>query len=437
MILLVLSGFGFFLKTRRIRPNIILITIDALRFDHLSCYGYKQLTTPNIDSLSRQGVRFNQAISQSPITAGSVPSLLSSTYPSTNGHDEFSNDPPVLTVYTLPLILKKYGYAIAAFSGHGAIFSSIPGLKRGFDLTSDTLDTPADIITNRALKWLNVKKRGPFFLWVHYFDTHAPYQPHAPYDKLFISAELNPRYINLFRRKFASTGVFSGKTEKNMDEKAVNYCISQYDGELKFVDDQIGVMFNALKKSGLIKNTIIIITADHGENQYDHNKEFGHGLMVYDVLLRVPLIFNCENWLPKNKVFDWQVQLIDIMPTVFDIAKINAGIKFEGNSLLPFILNKKVRVDNYAFSEVRENKVDFLYSIRSKKWKLIEISSPGEHKYELYNLKADPQELHDLSGIQKKQLNVLKTELIKWKKRKKPKSTISGRRSLDEGTKKI
>ena len=259
MILLGIFSFNFFSKARKIYPNIILISIDALRFDHLGCYGYKRPTSPNIDKLAQQGILFTQVIAQASITGGSIPSLLSSTYPSTNGHYIFVEDPAVLTVSTLPLILNKYGYVTAAISAHGEIFNSIPGLDRGFDLISDTKDTPANMITKRALKWLHENKNNTFFIWVHYFDTHAPYQPPAPYDKLFITDEFNLSEISGFRREFAKTGIISLNTRKNMGKKEVDYGISQYDGALRFVDDQIGVMLGDLKSSGLLKNSVVII----------------------------------------------------------------------------------------------------------------------------------------------------------------------------------
>lgn len=404
------------------RPNIILITIDALRPDHLSCYGYKRVTSPNIDKLAKEGVLFTQAIAQAPVTPGSIPSLMSSTYPSTNGVIEFIENPVMLSVPTLPLILKNQGYTTASISGHGEIFASIPGLERGFDLVYDRLNKSGNEITNQALEWLDKNKTNVFFLWIHYFDTHGPYQPPPPYDKLFVSDKLNLSDIEVLRNTAKIIGVDPARTPHNMTEQEKKYYISQYDGEIKFVDEQIGRLLNILKEQDLLKNTLIILTADHGENLYDHENFFGHATLLYDELVRVPLIMRFDNLIPTVRVISQQVQLIDIMPTILDIAKVNTDIKMEGKSLLSLVLNKTIDSGSYAFSEARQDtgggEKFIRYSIRSLEWKLIyTYDSDDSGKCELYDLNNDPQELHNLVQTEKEKFKFMKEKLESWKNR--------------------
>jgi len=426
--LAVLGIFFLTAKFRNKRPNIIIITIDALRRDHLGCYGYGRLTSPNIDELAKKGVLFDQAITQAPVTAGSVPSLFSSTYPSTNGHCLLSEEPILLSLPTLSSILQEHGYFTAAISAHGELFSETPGLEDSFDTISDTFKEPADILTNRVIKWFKwfgMNKRKPFFLWIHYFDTHAPYQPPNPYDRMFVTSNPSLKEINL-RQDFKTSGLFPGKT-RNLDRKTADYYICQYDGGIRFIDDQINLIVNFLKNRGLFKNTIIVITADHGENLYDRKKQFGHGFMLYDVLLRVPLIFVYQDHLPAGTVINRQVQLIDITPTLLKLAGIKTGLPFEGRDLSSLMSGKRETGESYAFSEIEQGKI-IMRAVRLPDWKLIEVEYPGSiNEYELYNLKKDPNELTNLV-VQEKwefdrkikyRFDSLRAKLEKWRWRDK------------------
>jgi len=203
-----------------------------------------------------------------------------------------------------------------------------------------------------------------------------------------------------------------------------------YDKEIKYVDEQIGILLKNLEELGLDKNTLIIITADHGEALGEHNLYFTHGMFLYDELLKVPLIM-VGGFLPKNEIIKAQVESIDILPTIMDILRINYNKRgIEGISLLPTLYSKNKNDkygESYAFSEFEDKK-----SIRSPEWKLIYTSNSEE--YELYNLKEDPQELNNLADIEKDQFKLMKEKLEEWVSREKE-NISSLTKPLDEETK--
>ena len=414
--------------------NVILITLDALRPDHLGCYGYKKNTSPNIDKLAKEGVLFTQAISQTSWTCPSFFSLITSTYPSTNQVYYWDRILPK-SIITLTEILKEKGYCNGFISGHGGTNPN-SGFNRGFDTFVDIVEVRAGQITNEAISWIKNNRNKNFFLWIHYMDTHSPYQPPFPYNKLFLPADFIKLSDEFLAEKYKWIGVFPIQSlENTLTEEDREYYISQYDGVINFIDEQIGILLKNLKNLNLFKKTFIIITADHGENLADQDKYFGHGGALYEELIKVPLILRCKGLFPKGKIINHQIQLIDIMPTILDILSVDTNVKMEGKTLLPLILNKKIKSSYYAFSEVRENengKEYILYSIRTANRKLIYCES--ENNYEFYNLKKDPHELNNLVSTEKEQFKFLKEKLEEWMVRPKP-NIIPLTTPVDEQTK--
>lgn len=453
----------FLIYQNQVQPrqyNILLITVDALRPDHLGCYGYKRNTSSNIDNLAKEGVIFTQAITQGTNTIPSLPSLMTSLYPSQHGVKKIFTK-YFLLVPTLAEILKLNGYHTTGFVAHTLRHT---GITRGFDSIDFSRGVKANAITQKAVDWLYKNKDKRFFLWLHFIDPHAPYLPPYPYNELFLPTEFRekgkefltekynwisfpqnisrpsvrrpapPRFIenhkDFFVKDFPPYPVCPKQSlDKTLTGEDREYYVSQYDGEIKFTDDQIGILFDELKRLGLDQQTIVILTADHGENLADYNLYFFHGDALYDVLSKVPLIIKGGR-LPKHKMIKRQVQLIDIMPTIFDILRIKKDIKMEGESLLPLIFNKKSRIRNYAFSEIFG--ILNVKSIRTENWKLIYYLDDG--RYELYNLKSDPYEEYNLVNSEKKKFKFLKAKLEKWMRKTKPK-TLPLARPLDEETK--
>ena len=347
LIVLILGTLGLWLKIQsKPSPNILLITVDSLRPDHLSCYGYSRNTSPNIDKLARQGVIFKQAIAQASWTWPSMHSLITSLYPRTHKvyfYDQsFSN----LTL-TLPYLLRNEEYRTGFISGHGGLRN----FNLGFDKFKD-IPVKGEEITQEALRWIKNDKNKKFFLWMHYMDTH--------HNLIGVSEEDN------FKNK--------------MSKKTIENYISKYDQVISYVDNQIGILLEGLNKLDLYKNTVLIFTADHGEEMGEHDAVyFIHGGLLWDAVIRVPLIISSPNNLFKNKTILKQVQHIDILPTVCDFLNIKKLKSFEGNSLLPLIKGRNFNFP-YAFSEVIQNTPDFLsfdkwlrtqVALRTVDWKLI------------------------------------------------------------------
>jgi arylsulfatase A-like enzyme/Tfp pilus assembly protein PilF len=370
-------------------PPVILISVDTLRADHLSCYGYTHLQTPHIDSLARGGTLFAAISSQAPITLPSHVSLFTSTYPFANGIRENAQVLPPGAV-TLATVLAAHGYNTAAFIG-GYFLERRYGLAQGFQTYDSPFDTrvlkgaldlkrPASQVLNGAEHWLQRNSDRPFLLFVHLFDLHQPYDAPAAY------------------RARAPQ--------------------SEYDQELAYVDDALGVFFEFLARSGLDRRALVVLFSDHGESLGDHG-ENTHGYFIYRSTLHVPLIFhwpqaekNGNSKLetgnsPRASSFQFPVSssdylarvaapagLIDVAPTVLSFLGIQSPPNFCGHSLLELAKGgDSAPRDIYSESSYAHDKFGWatLRSLRRGDYQYIDAPDP-----ELYDLKHDPAELHNL-----------------------------------------
>jgi len=350
--------------------NVIFITVDTLRSDHLGCYGYERIKTPNIDGLAERGTMFKNAISQVPLTLPSHCSLFTSTYPQFNNVRDNGSYRLGQSAVTLAERMQENGYATAAFVSTFVLDSKF-GLDQGFETYDDRMqqnigkkiiehmeaERTADKVTDAAVSWLRNKKASKTFLWVHYFDPHAVYNPPAPYRELYKD---NP-----------------------------------YDGEIAFTDEHIGVLLAALKELKLDENSLIIFAADHAEGLGEH-EEFGHSVFIYDTTLKVPLIFSCPGLVTEGKVIEGQVRLVDVMPTILDFLQIERNKEIQGKSLIGLMKGRIKSLNLPAYSESLYAKLRYnwseLKSFRTAEWKYIKSPEP-----ELYNTKNDPQELVNLA----------------------------------------
>jgi len=295
-------------------PNVLIITLDTTRADHLGCYGYDKIKTPHIDSVAREGVLFEEAFSVQPVTLPSHCSIFTGVYPFHHGVRENGSYKLGEKYLTLAEILEEKGYFTAAFVSSYTLDKQF-GLNQGFSLYNDHLSKPgqnggipverqAADVSLHASKWLDTNKKElekrPFFLWIHYFDPHMIYEPPAPY-----------------REKYADP----------------------YDGEIAYMDEWIGYVFNKLKLSGLWDNTIALIVADHGES-LDEHREMTHGIFIYRSTTHVPLILKYPNASHGGERITQRVSVVDIMPTVLDMLHINTDEIFDGKSLIPLIEKK-------------------------------------------------------------------------------------------------
>jgi len=415
--LMVSFAFLSYLRDSR-RPNIILITLDALRPDHLGCYGYKRNTSPNIDKIAKEGLIFTQAIAQSSHTAPSNASLITSTYPNIHGVKDWGYQFSPAVSKILPVILKEHGYRTAFISDQLAM-PLLKGFEKGFD-TFNTIKTSTYgpiaarrqimDITDWAIDWIKNNRRKKFFLWVYYINPHGPYTPPYPYNKIFIG---DPYYSSQKRvpisgdRDFQSPIGYIPRYLSYGNITEADFYISQYDGEIRQTDDQIGRLLQVLKAQGLEKNTIIIVNSDHGEAMGEHNRYFCHANSLYDELIKIPLIIKWKEKIPPGLKNNAQVRIIDIMPTILDILSIGKPDSMQGTSFMPLLSGRKCSLPEFAYSEFWERK-----SVRTPEWKL--IYDEEIKRYELYNLKNDPAELKDLSGSEKAQFGFLREKLDEY-----------------------
>lgn len=258
------------------KPNILLITVDALRPDHLGCYGYNKNTSPAIDELAKEGVLFTQAISQACWTWPSIYSLITSTYPSTHGvyfwDQKLSDLFPIL-----PQMLKEKGYSTGFISAHG----ELGRFNRGFDFFVDISGSKAEEITKKAISWIEKNKKRHFFLWVHYMETHSDHYCNIPLEKRFA---------------------------KDLTKKDVEQVCLRYDMAITHVDSQLKILSERLRNLGIYKNTLVILTADHGEEMCEHSICFNHGGFLWDSVIKVPLVIFYPRLLSRNKTIFQQRQ---------------------------------------------------------------------------------------------------------------------------------
>jgi len=315
--------------------NILLITIDALRADHLSCYGYGRTTSPHIDRIAGEGFIFEKVIAPSSWTAPSMVSLFTSVYPINHGvvHGFIKNGKTILNqevfspeIRTLPEILKAHGYTTFGIAANLHLSEQF-GFGRGFDYYTCLPWSSAPEVNKMLAPWRDtIKSSEKFFIWIHYFDPHHFYHAREPWIGDYSSGELT------------QTADLSKKTVEQLtksipllkeDYQALSDLIALYDSEINYVDYHMGELVQSF---GLEENTLVIITSDHGEEFLDHEM-IGHGHNLYAESITVPLIIKLPQG-PKKRVTNQQVSLLDIMPTVLSLAQIVSPEQTIGEPLI-------------------------------------------------------------------------------------------------------
>ena len=290
-------------------PNIVLITVDTLRADHLSSYGYHLKTSPTIDKLAAEGVRFENAYSPIPLTGPSHTSLFTSRFPQEHGARMNGFAAPKHSKWlSLPQILKRFDYQNGAFVSAWPLTARLTHLDRWFDHYDEDLTRQyqvfnssryAEDVTPLAVSWLEENHAGPFFLWVHYFDPHSPYN---------------------LRQDFADPEA-SGhvkSTREPLNVKMANR-IKKYDSEIGYADFHIAKLLARLDALGLKQSTLVVLTSDHGESLGEHGY-VGHGRQLSQGIVHIPLIMRYPERLPAGKVISRNVSLLDATPTILELA---------------------------------------------------------------------------------------------------------------------
>lgn len=366
--------------------NIILFTIDTLRADHLECYGYDGVKTPNLNRLASEGILFEHNIVQAPLTLPSHSSIFTGTHPLYHGMRDNGGFYLEENHITLAEALKNRAYSTGAFVG-AFVLDSRWGLDQGFDYYYDNFDLTkyktvsldsvqrrGDEVLSEAYKWLEKNSHNKFFAWIHLYDPHTPYDPPEPYKTQYSG------------RRFGL-----------------------YDGEIAYVDLLMGDFRNFMEEKNLLDKTLIIFTGDHGESLGEH-KENAHGFFIYDSDIRVPLIIR----FPENKfqgnIIPNQVRSIDIMPTILNMLGEKSPENVQGKSILPLILGKQGGEALSAYSETYWPRYHYgwseLKSLRKGQYKFIDAPKP-----ELYDILEDPGEVNNLVNKKATLSHEMKREL--------------------------
>lgn len=342
--------------------NVLLITLDTTRANRLGCYGYDKAATPTLDGMASSGVLFKQAFSQVPLTLPSHTSIMTGKYPREHGIRDNNQGGLNPNLDTLAKAFHRNAYRTGAFLA-AFVLDSHYGLDSGFEVYDDDMvntkigtqpaqwRNPGNIVTDRALAWLDTVKDQPFFAWVHYYDAHEPYAPPAPFDTRF-------------------------------DDP--------YDGEIAFMDTQIKRLTDWLASNDLDKRTLIVVVGDHGEGFKTEHGEQGHSIFLYDTNVHVPLIFEDSKLEGAGRRVPAIVESVDVYPTVMDLFGFDKKNKDLSRSLVDALEGKEVQ-DVASYAETQYGKDAFNWaeqrSLTTARWKYISSTIP-----ELYDRAADPQE---------------------------------------------
>lgn len=409
------------------KPNVILISLDQCRAGRLHVYGNPRETSPNLDRMASEGVRFTRFYSAAPWTTPSYASMMTSQYPSRHGATLFhvpGLDGLRPDAITLAEMFQKAGYHTGAFVNNGNAGEFLT--RRGFDdydqgqrmVLNITERGPAQsrqsapATNERVNKWLDRNQANPFFLFVLYIEPHSPYNPPPEHD-LFKSdaypAETNTGYDRLKGSLFRKANLG--------DTKAIERLTQLYDGKIHFIDYWFGQILARLRASGLDKNTIVWLTSDHGELLYSHAEDFmtfDHR-SLYNQVMTVPGIV----WgagIPKGRAIEAMATHIDIAPTLLDLAGLAAKRDAQGESLVPLIRGKSAQAHSFIFGE--EDVLEPLRSVRDERYKLILDLRTGAKQ--VFDQRNDPEERRNVAAAHPDVVTRLGAVLEKWRKENEP-----------------
>jgi len=405
--------------------NIILLSLDTLRADHLSCYGWRRLTSPHIDAVAAQGVLFTEAFSTHIPTHPAHTSLFTGmdvmTHQVVAQGAKVELDP---SIRTLPEILRDAGYFTAAADNLGRWFARGFEVYEGYDWPKDAAGwRKAEGVNASALKVLSAceQQSKPFFAFLHYWDPHTPYLPPPPFSRMFYSGdETDP--ANASMEPVLNFPPFMWYFRQWMGNVTdIRFPCAQYDAEIAYMDACLVHIWTFLSDTGLDENTLVVITSDHGEELDEHAHWFDHhGL--YDTNIRVPLIMRCPGVLPSGRRVGGFVRLMDVAPTILDLAGMGDSVErlgMDGASAVPTI------------NGAADGTCDALYltestwmrkrGIRTRHWKYIHALEPDIHGMppeELYDLSADPGETRNLADVHRGTAEELDQKIREWVQRR-------------------
>jgi len=389
-------------------PNVLLISVDTLRADHVGAYGWPRPTTPQIDTLARDGVTFTQAICQNTNTNPSHASILSGLYPRTHGNlDNYFM--MIDAIDLLPEILRRRGYATAAFVSGYTLKEKICRLDQGFDVYDDEFagrERRGGQTVDRALAWLRARdRRTPYFLFVHLFDPHGPYDPPPDAGLPEFAPQGPPQPVPLERiPKYQRLPPGAPEAEVWTDLRLYK---ARYEAEVAYADAQVGRLLEALRTLELSSSTVVLLTSDHGEALDERTHLFDHGGGIGDEEIRVPLIVRLPDGRLAGRRYEGQVQSIDIAPTLAALTGTGPIPGAQGVDLVAVASENRPAPHPDALVETRVipyrwrdrsyqlSRADTLKAVRRVDAKLVAFPGVGRTYYEFYDLRADPGELSD------------------------------------------
>ncbi len=385
-------------------PNIVLITLESLRADHVGSYGYPLPVTPNLDRFAREAIRFTDAQSVTSWTLTSHASLLTGLYPA--AHQVLEPGDRLGDSYqTLAELLGEgEGYATAAFVS-GPFLRTAFNLDQGFQLYDDSAASPGETaghadVTNPSMEkkivsYLRSKPASPFFLFAYFWDIHYDYIPPAPYDTLFVPAGAEKFDISQFE--------FNEAIHKGMSEERIRWVLSQYDGEIRSTDEMLGRILQVIREEGLWENTLIVITSDHGEEFFEHQQK-GHKNNLHVESVHVPLLIKRAGSFSPG-VDSTLVSLVDLFPTLIGGAADSLSPLLPGRSLFDeegvsgrrgeVLFDLALPLQAVVDGEVVASRTDRWMAIRTDRYKYMKL--PRREGERLFSLEGDKGERYDIS----------------------------------------
>jgi arylsulfatase len=397
------------------RLNVLLITIDTLRADHMGVYGYRRPTSPRMDAFARRGVVFDEAYTYWPKTRGSFVGIMTGRFASQTG---YGKSHPMLLDFnpTLASVLKEAGYETVAAVDNPNVASSL-GYSRGFDRYRETWEEK-DLVTEmdrtRAITGEGVRHLRqaspdrPFLLWLHYVNPHAPYEPPAPWDAAFLDADASRG------PKLRPVEGFHGGVPKQwaVPGKTLGWYVARYDGEIAAVDAEVGKLLDALDGSAARDRTLVVITTDHGESLGEHGYYFDHGEDLFDPSMRIPLLVAGPGVAAGHRT-DVLATTLDLVPTVLDAVKVSYPPELVGESLLPATRRER-RPDRPRLQGQNDRN---LLGAWDRRFKIVAAPSDEGARYALYDRETDPGETRDASRAQADRTRVERRELELFRER--------------------
>jgi arylsulfatase A-like enzyme len=438
--------------------GVIIVWADTLRQDHLGAYGYERNTSPVIDQLAAEGARFDRSAHQATWTKVSTPSLMTGLHPTSHTVKEFSDRLPS-TAETLAEIMAEAGYATLSMSSF-AFTGQFTNLHQGFQemhegtsITQNPNKTAREYV-DRLLPWLDQHKSVPFFVFLHLTDPHDPYKPYPPYDRMWADpdhAEAHEADLDKAREVMTQPlmRAFGMPTREEMleagldPEEFINYDTDWYDGSIRAMDAEMGRMVEHLKSIGLGEKTLIVFTSDHGEEFLEHGRMF-HGQTTYGELANAPLIMWKPGTIPASGEIGANVAIIDVMPTILEMAGLYPPDAVQGRSLLPLLLGSETDTegtgagspqfdiqgrpfgDRAVITERLQTNPDEpsppphdegSIAVTFGRWKLVHnyASPANKPEYELYDIEADPLNLTDIAFERPGIVEGMKMKLDEWR----------------------